>query len=232
MTDLPSPMPALLPAPGSWPHTASRYGLEAGDPGPEWVALPAVFEGTAWADSAEYAQQTASALVVRQREFTGETIDDDLDERVAAQILDVYTRLFDLVEAHYHLLYWPDLRKPPVPVFLGVWEPVRDDTSALVHYAGSFHHLETGGRNSIEEEFVTDSLGAGLRSLSFVPLSQDDPEDPDGLVGVLTYYWRTTSRPADVRLVAFTNELGRLYAALADVDAFADGIMLTDEPAG
>ncbi|MGW2646757.1 hypothetical protein ACWC2T_17980 [Streptomyces sp. NPDC001393] len=230
MTDLPSPMPSLLPGSGDWPHVPSPYGLEAGDPGPEWVALPALFEGTEWKDAAEYAEQTASALVVRQRELIGGKISDDLHQRIAAQILDVYTRLFDLLDAHYHLLYWPDLRKPPVPVFLGVWEPVRDDTSAEVHYAGSFHHHKTGGTRSIEEEFVTNSLGAGLRSLAFVPMKRDDPEDPDGLVGVLTYYWRTRTRPADVRLVAFTNELGQLYGALPDLDVFARSIALTDVP--
>ncbi|MFJ6837727.1 hypothetical protein [Streptomyces sp. NPDC091209] len=92
MTDFPSSMPSLLPEPGDWPHASSVYGLEVGDPGPEWVALP------------------------------------------------------------------------------------------------------------------------------------------DGLVGVLTYYWRTTTRPADIRLVAFTNELGRLYGALPDLDAFARGIVLIGEP--
>ncbi|MFG2308816.1 hypothetical protein ACGFS9_09025 [Streptomyces sp. NPDC048566] len=231
MTDLPSPIPPLVPEPEGWPHAPSRFGLEAGDPGPAWVALPAVFEGTDWADSAEYAEQMASALVVRQREFVGGRIDDDLGERAAAQILDVYNRLFDLVEAQYHLLYWPDLRKPPLPVFLGAWKPERDRTSAEVHYAGSFHHLETGGPSSIEERFATDSLGAGLRSLAFVPLNADEPEDPDCLVGVLTYFWRATSRPADVRLVVFTNELGQLYAALPDLDAFARTLVLTGEPA-
>lgn len=229
MTDLPSTTPSLLPEPGDWPHVPSPHEPEAGDPGPEWLALPAAFEDTPWADAAEYAEQMASALAVRQREFIGGQAGEDLHERVAAQILDVYTQLFDLVEAHYHLLYWPDLRKPPLPVFLGVWEPVRDDASAEVHYVGSFHHLETGGKGSIEEEFVTDGLGTGLRSLAFVPVNRDEPEDPDGLIGVLTYYWRTKTRPADVRLVAFTNELGQLYAALPDLDTFARGIVLTDE---
>ncbi|MEU6009107.1 hypothetical protein [Streptomyces sp. NPDC047453] len=232
MTDLPSPMPALLPDPGEWPHTASLHGLELSDPGPEWVALPAAFEGTPWTDASEYAEQMASALVMRQREFVGGRISDDLQERVVAQILDVYSRLFGLLDAHYHLLYWPDLRKPPVPVFLGIWEQVRDDASAEVHYAGSFYHLETGGKSSIEEEFVADSLGSGLRSLAFVPLKQEAPEDPDGLVGVLTYYWRVKPSAVDVRLVAFTNELGRLYAALPDLDAFARRIAITDEQTG
>ncbi|WP_405915647.1 hypothetical protein [Streptomyces sp. NBC_00728] len=230
MTDLPSRLPSLLPEPGDWPHASSAYGLEVGEPGPEWVALPAVFEGTAWKDSAEYAEQLAAALVVRQRELIRGEAGDDLRERVAAQILDVYARLFDLVDAHYHLLYWPDLRKPPVPAFLGVWEPARDDASAETHYAGSFHHHRTGGRKPIEEQFVSDSLGAGLRSLAFVPVRREEPEDPDGLIGVLTYYWRTTTRPADIRLVAFTNELGRLYGALPDLDVLARGIVLTDEP--
>ncbi|WP_282704215.1 hypothetical protein [Streptomyces sp. CC219B] len=232
MTDLPSPMPSLLPSQGDWPHTPSSYGLNAGDPGPEWVALPAVFEGTAWADASEYAEQMASALVVRQREFIGGRISEDLHERVTAQILDVYTQLFGLVDAQYHLLYWPDLRKPPVPVFLGAWEPEHDETSAEVHYAGSFHHLKTAGPSSIEEPFATDSLGTGLRSLAFVPLNADEPEDPDGLVGVLTYFWRTKPLPADVRLVAFTHELGQLYEALPDIDAFARTIALTDTPSG
>ncbi|WP_445528258.1 hypothetical protein [Streptomyces cyslabdanicus] len=232
MTDLPSPMPSLLPEPGEWPHTASHHGLEVGDPGPEWVALPAVFEGTPWTDASEYAEQIASALVIRQQELVGGRISDDLHERVAAQILDVYGRLFGLLDAHYHLLYWPDLRKPPVPVFLGIWEQVRDDASAEVHYAGSFYHIETGGKNSIEEEFVGDFLASGLRSLAFVPLKQEDPEDPDGLVGVLTYYWRVKASAADVRLVAFTNELGRLYAALPDLDTFARRIAITDEHTG
>ncbi|MFF7900282.1 hypothetical protein ACIP4X_10435 [Streptomyces sp. NPDC088817] len=232
MTDLPSPMPSLLPEPGEWPHTTSHQGLEVSDPGPEWVALPAAFEGTAWADTSEYAEQMASALVMRQREVVGGRISDDLQERVAAQILDVYGRLFGLLDAHYHLLYWPDLRKPPVPVFLGIWELVGDDASAEVHYAGSFYHLETGGKSSIEEEFVGDSLGSGLRSLAFVPLKQEAPEDPDGLVGVLTYYWRVKPSSADVRLVAFTNELGRLYAALPDLDAFARRITITEVRSG
>lgn len=39
MTDLPSRLPSLLPEPGDWPHASSAYGLEVGEPGPEWVAL-------------------------------------------------------------------------------------------------------------------------------------------------------------------------------------------------
>ncbi|WP_330308788.1 MULTISPECIES: hypothetical protein [unclassified Streptomyces] len=216
-----------------WTMAPAPYGSLAGEPGPEWVALPAEFTATRWADSSAYAKDIATALVIRQRELLGDrNIADDLHTRVADQIRDSYAQLFDLVPAHFHLLYWPDLRKPPVPVFVGFWQPEHDAGSAALHYSGSVEYEEATGETPIREGFTTDRLGDGVRVLRLVPLKPDDPRDPDFVLGVLAYHWRTRDPAVDVQLLAFTNELGQLYAALPDLDAFARSLVLTDEPVG
>lgn len=133
----------------------------------------------------------------------------------------------------------PDLRKPPIPVFVGFWEPQHDYGSAALYYSGAFEENKAVGKTPIREEFSTDHLSDGIRVIRFVPLSADDPQapdhpqdplapqDPDPVLGVLAYHWRTKSPVVDVQLLAFTHELGRLYAALPDFDAFARTIALT-----
>jgi hypothetical protein len=138
------PFVSFPPDNDGWSMTPAPYGAFAGDPGPEWVALPAGFTETRWADSSAYAEDIATALVVRQRELLGDrNIADDLHSHVADQIRDSCAQLFDLVPAHFHLLDWPDLRKPPVPVFVGFWQPVHDDVAAAYYYSGSLEYSST-----------------------------------------------------------------------------------------
>ncbi|MFI6489351.1 hypothetical protein [Streptomyces sp. NPDC050564] len=231
-TDSPGPAVSFLPHDDGWSVAPSPYGTLAEDPGRQWVALPADFAQTEWADSSAYAEDMAAALVVRQRVLLGDKdIPDDLHTRVADQIRDSYAQLFDLVPAHFHLLHWPDLRKPPIPVLVDFWKPEHDAHSAVMHYLGSFEYEKESGKMPVKEAFTTERLGSGVRVVRFVPLHPDDPQDPDYLLGVLAYHWRTRDPAVDVQLLAFTNELGQLYAALSDLDAFANGIALTAAPA-
>lgn len=218
----------FMPTSDRWSWTPSRYGAYVEVPGPEWVALPSDFAGTDWADASEYAEAMAAALLVRQREITGGRIPDALQDRVADQIRATYAQVFDVVPAHYHLLYWPDLLKPPIPVFLGAWEPEQDIDSARLMYAGTWQ-LGPGMQMPIREDFSSEALGSGVRVVRFVPLNPDEPRDPAAVLGVLAYHWRTEEPAADVQLVTFTNELGLLYDALTDLDSFARSIVLTDD---
>ncbi|WP_327429105.1 hypothetical protein [Streptomyces sp. NBC_01236] len=208
----------------------SRHWARVLDLGPEWVGLPVDFSATGWADPAAYAQDIAAALITRDRELGATDLPGDLGTRVADQILDTYTRLIGIVPAHFHLLLWPDLSRPPIPVFLGLWEPEQDRASAEAYYTGAGEYDEVSREMPVRERFVTDALGDGVRVLSLAPLASDDPEDADAVLAVAAYHWRTTALPTDVQLLALTHELGRLYSALPALDAFARGIVLTDTP--
>jgi hypothetical protein len=131
-----------------------------------------------------------------------------------------------------------------IPLRYGTEGAVQHDYgSAALYYSGAFEDNKAAGKTPIREEFSTDHLGDGIRVIRFVPLSADDPQapdhpqdplapqDPDPVLGALAYHWRTKSPVVDVQLLAFTHELGRLYAALPDFDAFARTIALTATPA-
>ncbi|MGW7424779.1 hypothetical protein ACWGJB_32915 [Streptomyces sp. NPDC054813] len=212
------------PAAGDRPLTPSPYWARTPEAGPEWVALPAGFRGTPWADEREYADAVGSALVVLH-----ERVDPggELRTRVADTVLDTYERLLGMFPAHYHLLHWPDLDRPPVPVFLALWQPEPEPEPEAEKGPAARFFPGDDVEYVAREESATEHLGAGTRLLGLLRLG---PEDPAGLLGVAVYHWRTTTRPTDVHFLALTHELGRLYAVLPALDAFAREIALTDDP--
>ncbi|WP_369365112.1 hypothetical protein AB5L52_18740 [Streptomyces sp. CG4] len=195
----------------------------ADDPTSDFVPLPMDFTGTDWPDASAYAEDVADVLGARQRAYAGDNdVPGDLRARIADQIRDDYDKLPGLFPAHLHYLYWPEPTRPPVPVFVGFW-PVPDSGRAPA---------ERLGKADVEEEFTSEHLGRGTRSLYGVALQPDDGDDDAANVapflGVVGYHWRAGDTPIDVQLIAMTNELGRLYAALPALDAFARELTVYD----
>ncbi|WP_369391206.1 hypothetical protein AB5J72_28850 [Streptomyces sp. CG1] len=188
------------------------------------MPLPMDFTGSDWPDASAYAEDVADVLVAKQQAYAADDgVPEDLRARIVGQIRDGYDKLPGLFPAHLHYLYWPEPTRPPVPVFVGFW-PVPDPERSP---AGRL------GRADVEEEFVSEHLGRGIRSLYGVPLPPDDGDDDAAdvapFLGAVGYHWRAGEPPIDVQLVAMTNELGRLYGALPALDAFACELTIDDD---
>jgi hypothetical protein len=67
----------------------------------------------------------------------------------------------------------------------------------------------------ITEEYTTEKLGAGLRTLRYL---QYHGEDGNSLFGSLNYAFRSEQYETDLRIWAVSPDLGRLQGALPDVE--------------
>jgi hypothetical protein len=71
------------------------------------------------------------------------------------------------------------------------------------------------------EPFTAEQLGTGLKSQYL----QRSPQVPD-LTGVVNYAWRVDGLETDVRVFAATPDLGRLQAAMPDIDQLTNVISI------
>ncbi len=195
---------------------------------PDWIPLPRDFAGTVWADREGYVSFCARAVTLGHAD-EDRPEGDRLRERAAATVRDAYDRLVGRVPAHLHFLYWPDGRKPPLPVFVGLWKAEHDREPALAHYSGA------ADRDALEppvvEPFAGDHLGEGLRVLRFDRWEEEEGDsDPRLLRATVAYAWRSDAYATDVQLWATTPDVSQLFDALPALDVFARSIRPVPDP--
>jgi hypothetical protein len=67
----------------------------------------------------------------------------------------------------------------------------------------------------ITEEFSTEKLGPGLRTLRYL---QSPEEEGESLFGAVNYAFRSEEHETDLRIWAVSPDLGRLQHAIPDID--------------
>lgn len=126
---------------------------------------------------------------------------------------------------HMAFIHLPDPRLDPLPVYLAILAARGERAAELRVLTLADDPLAV--RPPIVEEFTTDRLGSGLRVLRYfteagpgVPLVPAEGETPEVYAG-LSYAWRSEQYETDLRLSTATHDLGRLQAAIGDIDELA-----------
>jgi hypothetical protein len=114
---------------------------------------------------------------------------------------------------HFALLHLPE-RIAPLPVMFGVWPAVGDRDAQLRTLTGIGHPGLV--KPAIEEEFRTDRLGSGLKTLAYTQAGQGP-----GINATINYAWRSEELKTALRIFAAAGDLGRVQRALPDLDTLA-----------
>jgi hypothetical protein len=132
-------------------------------------------------------------------------------------LLDLRRGIYATQPCHTAVIHLPNVDVSPLPVMVATWEAVGDkDTQlrTLVH-ADEPEAVET----PLIEPFTAEKLGTGLKSQYL----QKFKHGPD-LTGVVNYAWRVEEMETDVRVFTASGDLGRLQAAMPDLDQLTNTI--------
>ena len=134
-------------------------------------------------------------------------------------LLDLRRGIYATQPCHTALIHLPNVDVAPLPVMVATWEAVGDkDTQLrmLVH-ADEPEAVEA----PLIEPVTAEKLGTGLKSQYL----QRQPTGTD-LTGVLNYAWRVEDLETDVRVFTACGDLGRLQAAMPDIDQLTNTISI------
>jgi hypothetical protein len=143
--------------------------------------------------------------------------DESVVELLADMLAAIHEGSYGHIPCHLVWIHLPDPRLVPLPVYLGVWESLGDRDTQLRMLAGASAPRVV--EPPMIEEFVTDTMGSGLRGMRY----QHDVDD-GSLYATLSYAWRSDQFDTDVQLWASCADLGRLHRAIPDIELFAQAI--------
>jgi hypothetical protein len=136
-------------------------------------------------------------------------------------LLDIRRGIYDTQPCHTAVIHLPNVDVAPLPVMVATWEAVGDADSQLRVLVRAD---EPGAVEAPPiEPFTADKLGTGLKS-QYLQKFKHGP----GLTGVVNYAWRVTELETDVRVFTACGDLGRLQAAMPDIDQLTN--MISVEP--
>lgn len=199
-------------------HLTSEKGWATVDyPRTLWIpclaAMPAGYDTDRWARDFAAAWWSISGLPHGENQL----------RRLETQLAYIRENTFGHLPCHLAFIHLPDPRLNPLPVFLAILAARGERTSRLRSLAGADD--PSAVRPPIVDEFSTGRLGSGLRVLRHFT---DDPGVPaltDGetpeIYGGLAYAWRSEEYQTDLRLFTAAPDLGRLQAAIPDIDELA-----------
>jgi hypothetical protein len=134
--------------------------------------------------------------------------------RLTEMLIEIQKNTYGHMPCHHAFIHLPDPRLMPLMLYVCVWEleGERDEQLRALTHADDAEAVEP----PIVEEFSTDKLGGGLRTLRYVHLNEDKT-----LYAALNYAWRSEEHETDVRVWTSSEDLGRLQRAIPDIDDFA-----------
>ena len=196
------PIDLVTPSRKGWPSFGTERAV--------WIPCPAMFpEGD---DQDSWAHRYAAGWWAKSGAGPSEAQVDGL-----AKILTEMRELtFRSGQAHLAVIHLPlpqlEPRRvlQPLPVDISVWQMhgERDARLRLLTNADDPHAVE----RPIAEEFWNEALGAGLKTLRYGQL-------PDGsLFGAVNFAFRSEEYETDLRFSSACPDLGRLQAAMPDID--------------
>jgi hypothetical protein len=135
-------------------------------------------------------------------------------DALAMMISEIHTSSYGRIPCSLIFIHLPDPRLVPLPVNYGIFrtEGEREQALRLLTHADDAAAVEP----AIIEEFTTEKLGPGLRSLRYL---QYPEEEGESLFGALNYAFRSEEHETDLRIWAVSPDLGRLQRAISDIDA-------------
>ncbi|MEU3895814.1 hypothetical protein [Streptomyces sp. NPDC045251] len=189
----------------SWPHVDYDTDL--------WMKIPDAWETTPWKGPKQWARHMSEA-------WWG---DSDLeptrkDLKALAATLQACAEQFPGSHPGFDVyLHLPDPRLMPLPVYVGAFEADGDRDESLRALATTEDPYLV--EKPLVEDFTTELLGTGLRSLRYTQTEEDRT-----IVAGVRYAWRAEEAGCDVLVVVAAPDPRRVLGAMADVDAFAERI--------
>jgi hypothetical protein len=130
----------------------------------------------------------------------------------AAQLRAIHEYTYGNVACHVCFIHQPSPQFTPLPVFMASWQSrgSRDEALRLLANLDDPDSI----RPPYADEIKTRYLGTGLKVLRYGAI----PDDDGKIFAALNYAWRVEELETDVRVFAATGGLGRLQAAMSDID--------------
>ena len=201
---MPDPEIWSLNSKKGWPKIAYDKGIWIPCPDPEFLGAA---KREKWAKDYATVWWEVSGFKHGKRQVKG----------LQQALLEIQRGIYATQPCHSVVINLPNVNVLPLPVMVATWEAVGDkDTQlrVLVH-ADEPEAVEA----PLIEPFTAEKLGAGLKS-QYLQRSSQGPD----LTGVVNYAWRVEDMETDVRVFTACPDLGRLQAAMADIDQLTNTI--------
>ncbi len=188
-----------------------------------WIPMPGAFEGTPWANTAEWAFYQAEMAFLR----SGRELNKKVVKKEVLPFSELLLHLYDLVvrkiAAHKFYMHCPDYTKPPVGTFVGLWKCLGTREEAFDYYRlyGTRTAVELIGPETVP--FSTELLGAGLRT------QFSDIVDGRRIFSV-NYVFRNEEYNTDVHVFMNTDEEQRFWEVLPELDTFVNQLYCSPDP--
>jgi hypothetical protein len=144
---------------------------------------------------------------------------------LAAQLRAIHTYTYSNVACHVCFIHQPSPQFTPLPVYMACWQARGSRDEALRQLTN------LGDPDSIQQPYADEIkaryLGTGLRVLRYGAI----PDDQEKIFAALNYAWRVPELETDVRVFAATSGLGRLQAAMTDIDELVNVTRLVPKSA-
>jgi hypothetical protein len=134
-------------------------------------------------------------------------------------LLEEQQSIYRLLPCHTALLHLPDVTLAPLPVCLAVWQAAGDRDRQLRELVRADEPAAVEA--PLVEPVKTEKLGTGLRCLYYQRASEGT-----GVIGVLSYAWRSDELETDLRVFTACPDLGRLERARPDIDTLIQAITI------
>lgn len=204
-----------MPDPEIWALTSKRGWPRIAYDKEIWIPCPREFgpqmSRQEWANGFATIWWEASGFKVGKRE---------LKRRIAGleqALLVLQQGIYETQPCHSAVIYLPNVDVNPIPVMVAAWDAVNDEETQLrmLVHADEPEAVET----PLVEPFAAEKLGTGLKS-EYLQRSKLGPD----VTGVVNYAWRVPELETDVRVFTATPDLGRLQAAMPDIDQLTNTI--------
>jgi hypothetical protein len=200
---VPDPEIYALSSKRGWPKIAYDKSI--------WIPCPDTFNGRMtreeWAKTYAGLWWEMSGFKYGKRQVKG----------LEKALLELQRGIYATQPCHSVVIHLPNVDVMPLPVCVATWEALGDrDTQLreLVH-ADEPEAVEA----PLVEPFTAEKLGTGLKS-QYLQRFQHGSD----LTGVVNYAWRVEDMETDVRVFTACGDLGRLQAAMADIDTLTSTI--------
>src|ERR1700760_2637099 len=187
-----------------WPKIAYDKGV--------WIPCPAPDEGDQTRN-----ERWASDYATEWWEVSGLKHGKKQVRNMDKGLMEIVQGFYATQPCHSAVLHMPNVDVLPLPVMVATWEAAGDADSqlrSLVH-ADEPEAVET----PLVEPFTAEKLGTGLKSQYLQKFHRGSE-----LTGVVNYAWRVEDMETDVRVFTASGDLGRLQAAMPDIDQLTNTI--------
>ncbi|MEU6853373.1 hypothetical protein ABZ901_26040 [Actinacidiphila alni] len=190
-----------------------------------WFPIPIVFEGTKWADAAEWAFDYAGDRVRRAgHELTKKVVKKEVLP-FAQSLVVARHELAGKAAAHKLFFDCRDSTKIPVAVGIGLWKRVGTREEAFQYYG--YWGAETATTQPAAEWFETEALGTGVRAL-WSGYSEESGQP--GRYDQANYVFRDDGFDTDVHIFTYAWDHQRFLDVLPDLDALARAVRCVPDP--